>query len=184
MSSRLSAVVSRFPPSLCFGVARRCGKRGGGSRTCRVSLAMLIGAGGLAASGFAQGADPLTAPKVPLVSAVGCATSSGATGWTLTSATEGVVVPTPFTSSKEVDAARAMPLGSRTYTLIGTAEFVSVDELLRHGRRAEFTAKDSVNATGQLRPGHKVLVKGLLIEQDRAQRLNLTSAVGLADACR
>ena len=39
---------------------------------------------------------------------------------------------------------------------------------------------ESANSTGALVPGHRVLVKGLFIEN---QRINLTSVIGLADSC-
>ena len=48
-------------------------------------------------------------------------------------------------------------------------------------RRAD--RRDQINASGELRPGRTVLVKGLLIETDGESRINLTSVVGLANSC-
>ena len=49
--------------------------------------------------------------------------------------------------------------------------------------RAQFTAKGSENATGQLQNGHKVMVKGLLILVPNEKRLNLTSVTMVAANC-
>ena len=50
-------------------------------------------------------------------------------------------------------------------------------------QRAEFTAQESVNSTGQLAEGHKVAVKGLHITSVDPHRLNVTSVISLADTC-
>ena len=121
----------------------------------------------------------LTKPTIAIVSSVGCATRDGAT-WTLTRASEPMVTPVPFSSTTEIEEAKSTSLGSNTYTLIGVAEFLPVDGLLDQFQRAEFTASESVNATGALVSEHRVLVKGLFIEN---QRINLTSVIGLADSC-
>ena len=121
----------------------------------------------------------LATPTINIVSSVGCATQDGAT-WTLTRASEPMVTRVPYSSAAEVETAESTSLGSKTYTLIGVAEFLAVDGLLDQFQRAEFTANESVNSTGSLVSGHRVLVKGLLIEDER---LNLTSVIGLADSC-
>ena len=124
--------------------------------------------------------DPeVTKPTIDIVSSIGCATQDGAS-WTLTRASEQVVTEVPFSSSAEVEEAKGTSLGSNTYTLIGVAEFLAVDGLLDQFQRAEFTARESVNSTGSLVTGHRVLVKGLFIEN---QRINLTSVIRLADSC-
>ena len=64
------------------------------------------------------------------------------------------------------------------------ADFLTPEGLLRSGDRALFTTPEQVNATGELRDGRTVLVKGLLIETDAAPRLNLVAVVGLGDKCR
>ncbi len=126
----------------------------------------------------AQDGD-LTKPAVDIVSSVGCATQDGAT-WTLTRASDPMVTRVPYSSAAEVETGESTSLGSNTYILIGVAEFLAVDGLLDQFQRAEFTADESVNSTGSLVSGHRVLVKGLLIENER---LNLTSVIGLADSC-
>ena len=127
--------------------------------------------------------DPdLTTPTVNIVSSVGCATQDGAT-WTLTRASEPIVTGVPFSSTAEIEEAKSTPLGSSTYTLIGVADFLPVDGLLEQFQRAEFTATESVNSTGALVSGHQVLVKGLFIEDQENQRINLTSVIGLAESC-
>jgi hypothetical protein len=68
--------------------------------------------------------------------------------------------------------------------LVGVADFLDADALLRFGDRASFTKPDQVNATGELRAGRTVLVKGLLIESGAESRINLLAVVGLADSCR
>ena len=124
--------------------------------------------------------DPdLTAPTVNIVSSVGCATQDGAT-WILTRASAPIITGVPFSSTTEIEEAKSTPLGSSTYTLIGVADFLPVDGLLEQFQRAEFTATESVNSTGALVSGHRVLVNGLFIEN---QRINLTSVIGLAESC-
>ncbi len=130
------------------------------------------------ATGSAQDPDP-SKPTVDIVSTVGCATQDGAT-WTLTRASEPIVTRVAFSSAAAIETARSTSLGTSTYTLIGVAEFLPVDELLDQFQRAEFTANESANATGSLVSGHRVLVKGLFIEN---QRINLTSVISLDDSC-
>ena len=124
----------------------------------------------------------LTTPTVNIVSSVGCATQDGAT-WTLTRASEPIVSDVPFTSTREMEEARSISLGSSTFTLIGVADFLPVDGLLDQFQRAEFTAAESVNSTGSLVSGRRVMVKGLFIEDQEDQRINLTSVIGLAESC-
>lgn len=127
----------------------------------------------------------LSKPTVELVSVIGCAgLGSTPSDWTLTSATEATVVESPFTSTQEVEDAGTKALGTDTYRLIGTAEFVSTEQLLSQGQRTEFTAEESVNATGQLSDGHKVVVKGLLILAEDEKRINVTSVQSLSDTCQ
>ena len=75
-------------------------------------------------------------------------------------------------------------LGTRQFQLVGVADFLTAEGLLRSGDRALFTTPDQVNATGELRDGRTVLVKGLLIETDGDPRINLVAVVGLEDKCR
>ena len=86
----------------------------------------------------------------------------------------------PFSNRDEIEEASGTPLGSRTYVLIGVADFLAPEELLDEFQRAEFTTVDSVNSTGSLVDGHRILVKGLFIENER---INLTSVIGLTERC-
>ncbi len=140
---------------------------------------------GASASGIgAQRQIDLDTPTVDIVRAVGCATAGSAPGdWTLTNATEPTVVTIPFTSTTEIEELTTEPLANKTYKLLGTAEFVSVERLLRQSQRAEFTAGESANATGTLRDGYKVVVRGLLLDPDGNARINLTSVQILAESC-
>lgn len=131
---------------------------------------------------YAQQPD-LSKPTVPLVSAVGCAQRTP-DGWQLTNATEGTEARVLFMSAKEIDAARKQPLGKNSYKLLGTPEFLTKEELLKSGQRAEFTRPEIANATGQLQDGRKVFVKGLLIKAANEMRLNLVAVQQLAETCK
>lgn len=147
--------------------------------------AILVAWLGTSASGIgAQQQIDLNKPTIIIVRAVGCASAGSAPGdWTLTKATEPTVVTSPFTSTTEIEELATEPLANKAYKLLGTAEFVSVERLLRQSQRAEFTAGKSVNATGTLRDGYKVVVRGLLLDPDGNARINLTSVQALAQSC-
>jgi hypothetical protein len=152
------------------------------NRRCRTAILALVLACGLVAGPRAQ-ADK-DKPKVDLVSAVGCITRAADNTWMLTNASEPKVTAMANTGQKEIEAARSQALGKNRYRLIGTLDFGSSEELLQNQVRAQFTAKGSENATGQLQDGRKVLVKGLLIKAPNETRLNLTSVQALADSCK
>ena len=85
-----------------------------------------------------------------------------------------------------MEKAKGATLGTNVFRLIGETDFLSVEELLKSGERSRFTTADTANASGQLRAGRKVLVKGLLVVSGDAggeQRINLMSVVSLADSC-
>ena len=124
-----------------------------------------------------------TKPTVPVVQAVGCVEMDGGL-WFLTRATDPKETEHPFATFVEVEAAREASLGSNRFQLVGVTDFLDAEALLSSHQRAEFTAPESVNATGQLSDGHKVAVKGLYITSVEPHRLNLTSALSLADTCR
>ena len=63
------------------------------------------------------------------------------------------------------------------------ADFLDAESLLKSGQRKDFTSSETVNATNQLRAGHRVLVKGMLIDAPDQKRINLLSVVALADTC-
>ena len=148
-------------------------------------VAILVAWLGTSATGIgAQEQIDLNKPTIEIVRAVGCASASSAPGdWTLTNATEPTVVRSPFTSTTEIEELATEPLANKTFKLLGTAEFVSVERLLRQSRRAEFTAGEPANATGTLRDGYKVVVRGLLLDPDGNARINLTSVQILAQSC-
>ena len=126
----------------------------------------------------------LSKPKVPIVSVVGCATRTADGTWMLTNATDGIESKVLFMSAKEIEEARKQALGRNRYRLLGTPEFLTREELLKQGQRAEFTRPDAANATGQLQDGRKLVVKGLLITAPNEKRLNLVSVQQLADTCK
>ena len=132
---------------------------------------------------YAQQAN-VSKPTVPLVSAVGCAQRSPQGAWTLTNATEPSEAQVLFMSAKDIEAARKQALGKNRYTLLGTPEFLTKEDLLKSGQRAEFTRPEVANATGQLQDGRKVFVKGLLITAQNERRLNLVAVQQLADTCK
>ena len=124
-------------------------------------------------------------PQVEFVQTVGCVerrTREESTWW-LTRAAEPTVTRAGVFNEVQVGEARETELGDGEFRLIGFADFLTPEGLLNFGDRALFTDPDQINASGELRPGRTVLVKGLLIETDGESRINLTSVVGLADAC-
>ena len=131
-----------------------------------------------------QRQSDLSKPKVPLVSVVGCASRTAEGTWMLTNATEGIESRVLFLSAKEIEESRKTALGKNQYKLLGTPEFLTKEELLKSGQRAEFTRPEVANATGQLQDGRKLIVKGLLITDPSEKRLNLVSVRQLADTCK
>ncbi len=124
------------------------------------------------------------APAVEIVHTVGCVERRlGEAEWWLARAAEPTVSEAGVFNDDEVDEARAQALGTDVFQLVGVADFLGAEALLRSFDRSSFTAPDQVNATGELREGRTVLVKGLLIEADDAARINLLAVVGLADTC-
>lgn len=150
------------------------------SRACGVLVLVC----GLPAGIGAQQQSDSSKPKVPLVSVVGCASHLADGTWMLTSATEPTEAARLFTGVKEIEEAKKKTLGANRYKLVGTNDFVTKEELLKDEQRAKFTRPDTVNATGQLQNGKKLVVKGLLITASNEKRLNLVSVQQLADACK
>ena len=125
-----------------------------------------------------------TKPAVEIVQTVGCVERrAGDAEWWLTRAAEPAVTRAGVFNRDQVDEARAQSLGEREFALVGVADFLGAEALLRSFDRASFTTPEQVNATGALREGRGVLVKGLLIEGDAGARINLLAVVPLADAC-
>ena len=124
-------------------------------------------------------------PQVEFVQTVGCVERRirEESTWWLTRAAEPTVTRAGVFNEVQVGEARGTALGDAEFRLVGFADFLTPEGLLNFGDRALFTAPDQINASGELRPGRTVLVKGLLIETDGESRINLTSVVGLTDAC-
>ena len=131
-----------------------------------------------------QRESDLSKPKVPIMIVVGCAARSAEGSWMLTNATAGIESKVLFMSAKEIEDAKKTALGNNRYKLLGTAEFLTKEELLKNQTRAEFTRPEVANATGQLQDGRKLVVKGLLITVPNEKRLNLVSVQQLADTCK
>lgn len=123
-------------------------------------------------------------PAVEIVHTVGCVERrTGDAEWWLARAAEPTVSGPGVFNEDEVDEARELAPGTRAFHLVGVADFLGAEALLRSFDRAAFTTPDQVNATGELRAGRRVLVKGLLIAAEAVERINLLAVVGLADAC-
>jgi hypothetical protein len=94
----------------------------------------------------------------PIVMMVGCVEDDGRGGFALTNATEPVALDDRLPEEPEATA----PLGDGQARLIGTLD--------------EFGVANHA--------GHKVRVRGLYIEDDDEDRLNLTSILMLSTSCR
>ena len=132
-----------------------------------------------------QSRPPAEPPKAPIVQAVGCAeqrAGNPATWWLARASNADAVTPGPL-SVGQVEKAKGATLGTNTFRLIGEADFLSAEELLKSGQRSKFTAAETANASAQLRAGRKVLVKGLLVDVAGEPRINLMSVVSVAEAC-
>lgn len=145
-----------------------------------MAAAILIAHGALPAAA-AQEPDG-TGPTVPLVRAVGCVEKDGE-AWFLTRATDPEVTRYPFPSAVELEDAGRAALGSNRLQLVGVTDFLDAEGLLASFQRAQHTAPASVNATGALAAGRRVAVKGLYITSVEPHRVNLTSAMAVADTC-
>ena len=124
-------------------------------------------------------------PAVDVVQSVGCVErrDGNPETWWLTRAVDPRVAQPGVFSTTQIDTARALPLGANTFQLVGVADFLDSEGLLKSGRRREFTTPQNANATGEIRPGRKVLVKGMFITSGETKRINLLNVIGLADSC-
>ena len=134
----------------------------------------------LAAAGPASAAQDRPSahvePDIEIVETVGCvAQRAGGAEWWLVSAAEPDSARAGVFNVPEVEAARDRGLGDREFRLVGVPDFLGAEALL--------TTPEQVNATGELRAGRTVLVKGLLIEAAPAAHINLLAVVYLADTC-
>ena len=148
---------------------------------------LLVAAAGLPLSGAGgqQAATRRPKPQVEIVQTVGCVErrTGEETTWWLTRAAEPTAVRQGVFNEVQVEEARQSTPGVGEFRLIGVADFLTAEGLLNFGDRALFTNPDQINATGELRGGRTILVKGLLIEADGEPRINLMSVVGLTDTC-
>jgi hypothetical protein len=129
--------------------------------------------------------NPAEKPAVDVVQSVGCVEhrDGNPETWWLTLAVEPRVVQPGIFSTTQIANARGLPAGTNTFQLVGVADFLDTEGLLKSGRRREFTTAQNANATGEIRPGRKVLVKGMFITTGETKRINLLNVVGLADSC-
>jgi hypothetical protein len=97
---------------------------------------------------------------LPIAQVVGCLGQDRSNKWLLKKAGEPVVTSSPATSAAELQAASAMPRGPRNFELLGTDVFSP----LKYS-------------------GHKVAVKGVLIQGADSARMNVTSLQTLAASC-
>ncbi len=128
---------------------------------------------------------PGTKPKVDVVRSLGCVDrkNGNPTTWWLSSAADPTVTQSSLLNTTEVEQSKIQALGRNTFQLVGVADFLDTEALLQQAQRSQFTTRETANATGQLRTGHKVIVKGLLIEVDGQKRINLTAVLDLGDTC-
>ena len=127
---------------------------------------------------------PQVKPNVDIVQTVGCVEHRAANGgqWWLTRAAEPVVAREGVFTTTDIDAAKKASRGGRSFRLIGEADYLDREGLLKTQKRAEFTTPEQVNAPGAIREGRTVLVKGLLITGSE-ERINLLQVAPLADSC-
>jgi hypothetical protein len=114
-----------------------------------------------------------------IVMVVGCASKTAAPHiWDLTRAGTRTESTRAGITTADKNQLAKQPLGRDTYQLIGVADFVDAETSRTIGDRANVLTPPRVNSTGMLVSGHKVAVKGLLIEAS-PPRINLTSVVDL-----
>lgn len=99
-------------------------------------------------------------PPLDIVEVVGCLAQGAGGAWMLVKAGQAAVTKTQFTTTTELKAAAAKPLGSGQFRLIG------VDVFKPSGRQ-----------------GQRVVVKGVLIKSMPEPGVNVTSFQTLAPAC-
>jgi hypothetical protein len=135
----------------------------------------------------AQARPPIAAgkPKVDLVDVVGCVERKGGAPdtWWLRNAANPKVTTVGFVTASDVESAKNLSLGANSFELIGVVDFLDRETLLHDPDRSKFVTPETANATGQLRAGRKVLVKGLLLDADGHKRINLTQVISLAETC-
>ena len=135
------------------------------------------------ASALGQTAATTDEPTVEIVHTVGCVERrTGDAEWWLARAADPTVTRPGVFNQDDVDEAREQAPGTRAFHLVGVADFLGAEALLRSFDRSSFTTPEQANATGELRAGRTVLVKGLLVAAGEVERINLLAVVGLG-AC-
>jgi len=94
-----------------------------------------------------------------VVQVVGCLVKSGDRNWQLAQATEPVLTRERASTADELKALATRPLGARTYDLV------------------------SVSSVGDVQPGQKVEVKGLLYKSATTNRVNVSSLQPAGGSC-
>ena len=124
-------------------------------------------------------------PAVDIVQTVGCVERRDGSPetWWLTRAIDPRTAQPGIFAVPQINAAKAAPLGAGSIQLVGVADFLDTEGLLKESRRREFTNAQNANATGELRAGRKVLVKGMYITTSDPKRINLLNVIALADSC-
>jgi hypothetical protein len=124
-------------------------------------------------------------PTVEVVQSVGCVArkQGNPDTWWLSRAVEPRVTQPGVFAVSQIDAARRVDLGINTFQLVGVADFLDAEGLLKSGQRREFTNAQNANATGELKPGRKVLVKGMFITSGEVKRINLLNLISLSESC-
>jgi hypothetical protein len=169
--------------------ARRVSYVVSGSSPTVMSAALLVAALSSSPVLFAaqrgRQTTPREKPAVDVVQSVGCVERRDGSPetWWLARAVEPRVVQPGIFSTPQIDNARGLSLGTNSFQLVGVADFLDTEGLLKSGRRREFTTPQNANATGEIRPGRKVLVKGMFITAGETKRINLLNVVSLADSC-
>jgi hypothetical protein len=105
-------------------------------------------------------AETIKASVPEIAEVVGCRQENPPGNWMLTEAGDPMMSETQSTSSVDLKAAQAKPLGHRRYRLLG----VGVFNALSHNTE-------------------KVAVKGILIQDSKENRLNVTSLQMVAPPC-
>ena len=154
-------------------------------RTVVVAVVALTVAASVASAQRGRGNPSREKPAVDVVQAAGCVENKPGSPetWWLTRAVEPRVAQPGIFAKPQIDAARDAALGTNTFQLIGVADFLDVEGLLKSGQRREFTNAQNANATGQIKAGRKVLVKGMFVTTTDPKRINLLNVVALADSC-
>jgi hypothetical protein len=128
---------------------------------------------------------PQENPTVDIVQTVGCVErrDGNPETWWLARAADTRTTQAGVFSVAQIEAAKALPAGTNSFQLVGVADFLDIDGLLKTGHRKEFTTPQNANATGTIHQGRKVLVKGMFITSGDVKSINLLNVVGLADSC-